>query len=69
MELSARNQLTGTIQSISVEGLMAEAVVELAGGQQITSVITAASANRLGLAVGKAVTVVIKSTEVMLATE
>jgi molybdate transport system regulatory protein len=69
MELSARNQITGTIKEINQDDVMAEVTVTLAGGQDIISVITAASAQKLGLAVGKQVTVVIKSTEVMLGVE
>jgi molybdate transport system regulatory protein len=69
MELSARNQITGTIKEINQDDVMAEVTVTLAGGQDIISVITAASAQKLSLAVGKQVTVVIKSTEVMLGVE
>jgi molybdate transport system regulatory protein len=65
MELSARNQLRGTITDIKVDGLMAEVTVEI-GGQEIVSVITRGSAERLGLRQGDAVTVLIKSTEVLL---
>jgi molybdopterin-binding protein len=65
MELSARNQLRGTVSEIKTDGLMAEVTVEL-GGQEIVSVITRASVERMGLRQGDAVTVVIKSTEVML---
>lgn len=69
MTLSARNQLTGTIQSVKTDQIMAEIVVTLEGGQELVSVITTSSVQRLGLEVGKSVTVVIKSTEVMLATD
>ncbi len=69
MALSARNQLTGTVKSVATDAIMAEVVVMLGDGQELVSVITASSANRLKLEVGKPVTVVIKSTEVMLATE
>ena len=65
MELSARNQLTGTISDLQVDGLMAQVTVEI-GAQEIVSVITRGSVERLGLKVGDAVTVIIKSTEVML---
>ena len=65
--LSARNQLKATVKSIVSDKIMAEVVVTLDGGQEIVSVITASSVQRLGLAVGQPVTVVIKSTEVMLA--
>jgi molybdate transport system regulatory protein len=69
MELSARNQITGTIKEIKQDDVMAEVTVTLAGGQDIISVVTASSVQRLSLAVGKQVTVVIKSTEVMLGVE
>jgi len=65
--LSARNQLVGTVKSIITDKIMAEVVVTLDGGQEIVSVITASSVQRLALEVGQQVTVVIKSTEVMLA--
>lgn len=65
MELSARNQIRGTVTNVRTDGLMAEVTVDV-GGQQITSVITRASAERLNLQRGDAVTVIIKSTEVML---
>ena len=70
MKLSARNQLQGTISDIKMDGLMAEITIKLDGGdQELVSVITASSAKRLDLKAGKHVTVVIKSTEVMVATD
>jgi molybdopterin-binding protein len=66
MELSARNQLSGTVTAIKLGGVMAEITVEIAGGHELVSVITRASAERLGLKAGDQVTVIIKSTEVML---
>jgi len=66
MNLSARNQLKATVKSIKKGDLMAEVVLEIAG-QEIVSVITAGSADKLGLKVGDAVSAIIKSTEVMVA--
>jgi molybdate transport system regulatory protein len=66
MKLSARNQLPGTVEAVTADDVMAEVVVRTAGGETIVSAITAHSARSLGLAPGKPVTVVIKSTEVML---
>ncbi|HEY4131151.1 MAG TPA: TOBE domain-containing protein [Gemmatimonadaceae bacterium] len=66
MRISARNQLHGTVQSMKSDEIMAEVVVRLRGGDTIVSAITAESARNLGLAPGKAVLVVVKSTEVML---
>lgn len=69
MKLSARNQLPATVQSVTEGQVMAEVVVTVDGGHEVVAAITAESARRLGLAKGKRVTVVIKSTEVMLATD
>lgn len=69
MRLSARNQLTGKVKSIKEGIVTAEVVVTLDGGQEIVSVITMTSVQNLKLAVGSPVTVLIKSTEVMLAAE
>ena len=69
MRLSARNQLNGTVASVDIGAVMTIVKVDIGGGQQITSSITKDAAEDLGLAVGAPVTVVIKSTEVMLATE
>lgn len=66
MNISARNQLKGTVKSIKKGDLMAEVVVEI-GGQELVSVITATSADRLGLKIGDPIAAVIKSTEVMIA--
>lgn len=65
MELSARNQLEGTITSIKLGNVMAEVVVDVSG-TELVSAITRGSVERLGLTGGDRVTVIIKSTEVML---
>jgi molybdate transport system regulatory protein len=67
MKLSTRNQLPGTVKAIIMGEAMAVVKIELAGGQTITSAITAESVADLGLAEGSAVTALIKSTEVALA--
>jgi molybdopterin-binding protein len=66
MQLSARNQLKGVVGTVRTEGLMAEIKVEIEAGE-VTAVITAGSAERLGLKDGDKVTVIVKSTEVMIA--
>ena len=65
LDLSARNQLTGRIVSLTIEGLMAEVRLAI-GDQELTAVITRSSAERLRLRVGETVYAVIKSTEVMI---
>jgi molybdate transport system regulatory protein len=69
MKLSARNQLPGTVRTVTEGRVMAEVVVDVEGGHEIVAAITAESARRLGLAKGSRVVAIIKSTEVMLAVE
>ena len=64
--LSARNQFKGTVKSVKLGTVMAEVVVE-AGGLEVVSVISRASAESMDLKAGDAVTAIIKSTEVMVA--
>jgi molybdate transport system regulatory protein len=64
--LSARNQLQGEIVSINGDGVLCEVILRLGDGQEIVSVVTRNSVDRLGLKAGETATAVIKSTEVML---
>jgi molybdopterin-binding protein len=66
MRISARNQLQGKVESVNADGVMAEVIVRLKGGECMVSAITADAVKTLGIAPGKDVTVVVKSTEVML---
>jgi molybdate transport system regulatory protein len=66
--LSARNHLRGTIAELQIEGLMAEVRLRI-GDQELVSVITRSSAERLGLREGDEVYAVVKATEVMIAKE
>jgi molybdopterin-binding protein len=68
MPLSARNQLRGSIVDVKLGNVMAHVVVQV-GDNHIESVITRRSAEEMKLKVGDAVTVIIKSTEVMLSKE
>ena len=69
MKISARNVLRGKVKSVTFGMVSAEVVVELSGGDEIVSVITKRSAEELGLAEGKEVSVVIKATNVMIGLE
>jgi molybdopterin-binding protein len=51
MELSARNQLPETVKSVSLGGIMAEVVVDVAG-HEVVAAITRSSAERLNLQAG-----------------
>jgi molybdopterin-binding protein len=63
--LSARNQFKGTVKAVHLGNVAAEVVVTV-GDLEVVSLITRTSAERLGLKTGDAVTVVIKSTEVLI---
>jgi molybdate transport system regulatory protein len=55
-----------TIASIELGAVMADVTVDIGNGQTLSSAITRASVERLGLQVGDEVVVIIEATEVML---
>jgi molybdopterin-binding protein len=65
VEISARNQIQGTVKFLRLGDLMAEVEVAI-DAAVITSLITAASVERLNVKPGDRVTVIVKSTEVMI---
>jgi molybdopterin-binding protein len=69
MKTSARNMLQGKVVKVKPGVVNAEVTMELAGGQQVVSIITLESANNLALAAGKEVYAVIKASNVMIATD
>jgi molybdate transport system regulatory protein len=69
MRLSTRNQLPGTVVAVNHGDAMTTVKVELRGGEIVTSAITREAADDLGLRQGSPVTVLIKSTDVSLATD
>ncbi|MGW2406451.1 TOBE domain-containing protein [Streptomyces sp. NPDC001739] len=68
MSLSIRNQLSGTVRSVSPGEVMALVRVRLDGGQEITAAVTREAVGQLELTEGTPVRALIKSTEVALAT-
>ena len=67
MKLSARNRLSGTVTSIQKGAAIANVEVDVAG-QRVVASITVEAVQELGLREGSEVTVVIKASDVMLAT-
>jgi molybdopterin-binding protein len=65
MEISARNQIRGRVKDLKVGDVMGEVEVSI-DPAVITAAITTASIERLGLRAGDQVTVIIKSTEVLI---
>jgi molybdopterin-binding protein len=67
MKISARNQLQGTVQSITRGEAIANVAVDVAG-QRLVASITVEAVEDLGLSEGSQVTAVIKASDVMIAT-
>ncbi|MFG3280417.1 molybdopterin-binding protein [Streptomyces sp. NPDC048111] len=67
MTLSIRNQIAGTVTSVTAGEAMTSVRVRLEGGQDIVAAITTDAAKELGLTEGSAVTALVKATEVSLA--
>jgi len=66
MKLSAKNQLKGKVKSITTGAVNSEVVIELNGGDIITSIITKGSVESLGLKVGGAAYAIIKASNVIV---
>ena len=65
VRISGRNQLSGTVVEIVIEGLLAKVVLAI-GSQRVTSIITADAVRDLGLRAGDTAVALIKATEVMI---
>lgn len=68
MKLSARNVIKGRVVEIKRGAVAAQVRVDIGGGNVLTSMITVDAVDDLGIKQGDQISVVIKSTEVMLAT-
>lgn len=67
MKLSARNQLPGTVTAINAGEAIANVEVDVKGLRVVAS-ITVEAVRELGLREGSEVTVLVKASDVMLAT-
>ncbi len=68
MQISARNQLKGTVKGIRRGEAIANVELDVAGRRLVAS-ITVEAVEELGLGEGSEVTAVIKASDVMLATD
>ncbi len=66
MKLSARNQLKGTVTAIHPGAVSAIVILELEGGETITSTISMGALKDLNLEVGKVAYAVVKASNVMI---
>lgn len=69
MKLSARNVFKGKVVDIVTGPIAAKVKVEIGGGNVVTATVTTDAIADLGLSVGSPVSVVIKSSSVMLASD
>ena len=69
MKLSARNVLKGKIVSVDKGATTAHVRIEIAPGQVVTSSITNAAVDELGLTVGAQAYAIVKASDVMVAVD
>ena len=69
MKISARNQLKGKVKSLKHGPVSTEVVIGVAGGVDITSVITESAAKDLDLKKGTEVYAVIKASNALIAVD
>jgi molybdopterin-binding protein len=66
MKISARNQLAGTVRSITEGAAIANVELDV-GGNRVVASITVEAVHELGLREGSEVVAVIKASDVLLA--
>jgi molybdopterin-binding protein len=67
MKISARNQIKGVIAAVEKGQTTGHVRIDIGGGTIVTASITNEAVDELALAVGDAVTAVIKASDVMVA--
>ncbi len=65
-QISGRNQLSGSVVEVTVDGLLAKVVLAV-GEQRVTAIITSDAVRELALKPGDSAVALIKATEVMIA--
>jgi molybdopterin-binding protein len=68
MRISARNQLHGTVTDVHRGASIANVELDV-GGNRLVASITVEAADELGLEAGRAVTAVVKASDVLLAVD
>jgi molybdopterin-binding protein len=69
VRISARNQIKGTVVDVTKGATTSHVRVDIGNGQTVTSSITNAAVDELGIKVKGHVTVVIKASDVMIAVD
>jgi molybdopterin-binding protein len=66
--MSARNRFRGTVQSVEVDGLLAQVEILVDEPTRVVAIVTRDAVQELGLKPGAPATAVVKSTSVMVET-
>ena len=69
MRISARNQINGTVVEVKKGATTSHVLVDIGGGQILTSSITNEAVDDLGIKAKGNVTVLIKASDVMIAVD
>jgi len=69
MRISARNQLRGSVLSITRGPITTLVKIDVGGGQSVSATLTTEASDELELTVGSPVTAVFKASAVMLGIE
>jgi molybdopterin-binding protein len=64
--LSARNRFTGTVEAVTVEGLVAQVELSVTEPARVVAVITRDAVEELGLRPGQRAAAVVKATSIMV---
>ena len=66
MQISARNQIIGTIEKISLGAVNAEVVVNIGNEDKIVAIVTINSIENMNLKIGTTVDAIIKASDIMI---
>ncbi|MBB5986546.1 TOBE domain-containing protein [Sphingobium lignivorans] len=66
MKISARNQIAGTVVSVTPGAVSASVKIDIGGGNIVTSSVTNEAVADLGLSAGDKVTVIVKASDVLI---
>ncbi len=69
VRLSARNQMAGTVLTVTPGAVNAQVVIDVGGGVNIAAIVTQGSMQSMGLAAGQKATALFKASSVLVGTK